>query len=586
MPRPQLLSKLALLLGTIATTIAATIATPSPVLAKAERIYVTYGLLERSVQLEALERYAATGQLDDDLYVYTSYVSEEQRQQLRKILRTKAEISPVAISQFLYSPQGELLLKRLGQVIQPEARTDGAVAIRSALILAAADPVEGLSPLNIMRKFPTRGIRVDLQKTLQVAGEIEKVFSENQRYVKQVMAQADFAAAAAPIARGSTTEGRSSLINLANPGRIPFSTTTLQLTDSARIQSTGISPARSFPVDVYLPNVTSSTPAIVISHGVGSDRITFRALAKHLASHGFAVFVPEHPGSSGKQIDALIRGLASEVAEPTEFLDRPLDVKYLLDYFSKLGSTDARFKNVNFQKVGVLGQSFGGYTALALGGAKLDFENLKAICTEDALLNTFNVSLALQCRATQLFNQNYPLEDSRIAAIVSINPFASAVFGNRSLEKIQIPTLIISSGSDTIAPAVPEQIFPFTQLKMRDRYLVMMPQGSHFSFLEDAGGPGPINIPEGVVGPNPIQARRYMNALGLAFFRSYLTPQVGFRSFLTPGYVKSISDDSQPIGLVTSFDRTDIKTPTSPTKVMPPAAIDPTSAPSPAPLVK
>ncbi len=566
----QLLPKLALLLGTIATT---TIALASPVLAKAERIYVTYGLLERSVQLEALERYAETGQLDDDLYVYTSYVSKEQRQQLRKILQAKADVSAVAISQFLYSPQGELLLKRLGQFIQPEARTDGGVAIRSALILAAADPVEGLSPLNIMRKFPTRGIRINLQKTLQVAGEIEKVFSQNQRYVNQVAAAADRAAAAAPIARSS--------INLANPGRIPFNTTTVQLIDSTRTQATGESQARSFTVDVYLPKLTSTTPAVVISHGVGSDRGTFRALAKHLASHGFAVFVPEHPGSSGKQIDALIRGLASEVAEPTEFLDRPLDIKYLLDYFTKLSRTDSRFKNINFQQVGVLGQSFGGYTALALGGAKLDFDNLKAICTEEALLNTFNVSLALQCRATQLFHQNYPLADSRIAAIVSINPFTSAVFGPSSLDKIQIPTMIISSGSDTIAPAVPEQIIPFTQLKMRDRYLVMMPQGSHFSFLEDAGGPGPINIPEGVVGPNPAQARHYMDILGLAFFRSYLTPQVGFRSFLTPGYVKSISDESQPIGLVTEFDpKAEIKLPTK--------ATTPTASPttSPVPLVK
>jgi predicted dienelactone hydrolase len=511
-----------------------------------------------------------TGELDDDLYVYTSYVSPEQRLQLRKILQSKADVGPVAISQFLYSPQGELLLRRLGQVIQPESRTDGGVAIRSALILAAADPIDGLSPLNIMRKFPTRGIRVDLQKTLQVAGEIEKVFSENKRYVNQVAAAAIMAAAAAPVAR--------SPINLSSPGRIPFTTSTVQLTDSARSQSTGVSTdKRSFSVDVYVPSLTSKTPAVVISHGVGSDRVTFRTLAKHLASHGFAVFVPEHPGSNGKQIDALIRGLASEVAEPTEFLDRPLDIKYLLDHFSQLSRTDTRLKNVNFQQVGVLGQSFGGYTALALGGATLNFDNLKEICTEEALLNTFNVSLSLQCRATQLFNQNYPLADSRIAAIISINPFTSAVFGTSSLNKIQVPTMIISSGSDTIAPAVPEQIVPFTQLKMRDRYLVMMPQGSHFSFLEDAGGPGPINIPEGVVGPNPAQARRYMNALGLAFFRSYLTPQVGLRPFLTPGYVKSISDDSQPIGLVTSFDlNSDIKLPT----------VTPTPTTSPVPLAK
>jgi hypothetical protein len=71
--------------------------------------------------------------------------------------------------------------------------------------------------------------------------------------------------------------------------------------------------------------------------------------------------------------------------------------------------------------------------------------------------------------------------------------------------------------------------------------------------------------------------------LGLAFFRTHLTPQVGFRSFLTPGYVKSISDESQPIGLVTSFDlKSDIKLPTR--GVTPTATPTPTI--SPVPLVK
>lgn len=547
----QLLHQFGRIFVTLATLTTSTIAlntivAVSPAMAKAERIYVTYGLLERSITFEALEQYANTGDLDDDLYVYTSYVNPEQRKQLRKILQSKADISAVALSQFLYSPQGELLLKRLGQVIQPEARTDGAVAIRSALILAAADQKEGLSPLNIMRQFPTRGIRVDLQKTLQVAGEIERILSQTQRYVNQVVATANLAAAASPI--------RSSL-NLANPGRIPFDTSTMTLRDDTRMQITGIGQGRSFPVDVYLPRVSSSVPAVVISHGVGSNRTTFRYLAKHLASHGFAVFVPEHPGSNGNQIDALLRGLASEVAEPSEFLDRPLDIKYLLDHFSRLKNTDSRFKAINFQKVGVIGQSFGGYTALALGGAPLNFATLKENCTEETLLNTFNVSLALQCRATQLFAQNYPLSDSRIAAIIAINPLASAVFGPGSLGKIQIPTMMISSGADTVAPAVQEQILPFTQLVgAGDRYLVMMTQGSHFSVLEDVGGPGPISIPEGVIGPNPAQARRYVNALGLAFFQSYLTPQIRLRSFLSSGYVKSISDESMPISLVTTFD--------------------------------
>ena len=564
LPRlPQPLSPLAFTTIALTTAITAALTTALPAAQAADRIYVTYGLLERSIGFDALENFAKTGELDDDLFVYTSYVSPEQRKQLRSALQTKTEISPVAISQFLYSPQGELLLKRLGEVIQSESRTDGSVGIRAALILAAADSTEGFSPLSIIRKFPTRGIRVDLQKTLQVAGELERLVSQTQKSMSQIVALADRNAAASPLKK---------TIDLSNLGRIATDRFTVSLTDNSRVQITGNTQPRSFSVDVYLPRITSNTPAIVISHGVGSDRTTFKYLAAHLASHGFAVFVPEHPGSNSNQIQSLLRGLTSEVAEPTEFLDRPFDVKYLLDHFSNLARTDSRLKSVNFKKVGVLGQSFGGYTALALAGAPLNFQSLKENCTESTLLTTFNISLALQCRATQLFNQDYPLADSRVAAVISINPLTSAVFGPVSLGKIKIPTMIVSSGSDTVAPSLPEQVLPFTQLEMSDRYLVVMPIGSHFSTLADASSsPGSISLPEGVIGPNPAQARRYMNTLSLAFFRTHLTAQgVSFRSFLTSGYVKSISDSTMPISLVTDFDPTaPIIPPVTPAPVIP-----------------
>jgi predicted dienelactone hydrolase len=550
---PQFLPQLAL------TTIAAAAAltTMAPVAQAAERIYVTYGLLERSISIDALENFAKTGEVDDDLYVYTSYVSPDQRKQLRSALQTRADVSPVAISQFLYSPQGELLLKRLGQVIQSEARTDGAIGIRAALILAAADSTEGFTPLSVIRKFPTRGIRVDLQKTLQVAGALQRLVSDTQQYVGKVVALADRNAAEFPVQQ---------TMDLITPGQIATDRFTVTLTDNTRFPITGNKQPRSFPVDVYLPRITTNTPAIVISHGLGSDRTTFKYLATHLASHGFAVFVPEHPGSNANQIQALLSGLSSEITDPTEFIDRPLDVKYLLDYFSNLSRTDSRLKFVNFQKVGILGQSFGGYTVLALAGAPLNFQSLNENCTESTLLNTFNISLSLQCRATQLFNQNYPLADPRIAAVIAINPLTSIIFGPASLGEIKIPTMIVSSGSDTIAPSLPEQILPFTQLKMSDRYLVMMPDGSHFSTLEEASSsPGSVSVPDAVIGPDPAQARRYMDALSLAFFRTYLTDQgANFRSFLTSSYVKSISNPENPISLVNNFDPTAPIVPTVP----------------------
>ena len=511
----------------------------------AERVYLTYGLLERSVSFEGLRQYAETGELDDDLFVYTGYVTPEQRQQLRSILQSKADVDAVSISQFLYSPQGELLLKRLGQVIQPEARTEGGVAIRAALILAAADKQKGLTPLNVIAKFPTRGIRIDLQSTLRVAGELERIITETQKYVIAITNEADREITALPNTRVA--------LDLAARGRIPFDRTSVTLTDAFRPNQVGVITPRTVPVDIYQPRTLNQAkvPVVVISHGVGSDRSTFRYLATHLASHGFAVFVPEHPGSSAKQITSLLRGIAQEVAEPSEFVDRPLDIRYLLDTFSK----DSRYQNLDFNRVGVVGQSFGGYTALTLAGASLNFDNLAKECTEERLLNTFNVSLTLQCRATQLDPRNYELSDPRIAATIAINPLSSAVHGQASIEQIKTPTMIVSGGSDTVAPAVAEQIVPFTWLKMRDRYLVMIDQGSHFSFLEEPPpGSDSIPVPPEIVGPSPTQARRYMSSIGLAFFRTYLADQLVFKSFLTASYAKSISDPKLPIVLITQFD--------------------------------
>jgi len=97
---------------------------------------------------------------------------------------------------------------------------------------------------------------------------------------------------------------------------------------------------------------------IVISHGLGSDRTSFEYLATTLASYGFAVAV-EHPGSNAQQLRSLLAGRANEVTEPNEFINRPLDVKYLLDELERRDKSDPSFQ-LNLQQVGVIGQSLGG----------------------------------------------------------------------------------------------------------------------------------------------------------------------------------------------------------------------------------
>jgi predicted dienelactone hydrolase len=532
----------------------------------ADRIYVSYSVLERSISVKSLETYAKQGKIvDEDLAVYAQYANPKDLEQLRTALTSKADIDAVAVSQFLYSSQGENLLKRLGQVIQPESRQSDYKAIRAALIGAAVDP-EGLTLLNFFRKFPTRSLRIDVERSLEIASTLEKLVNQTKRATLAIIEQSTLEMGREGAIAKKLTE------DLRTPGPFKWKKQTVPLVDPSR-GSTPSSPTsgtiqpfpiqtetsgRLIPVDIYLPNsgqakLPKTLPVIVISHGLGSDRTTFAYLGSHLASYGFAVLIPEHPGSNARQFEALLRGVANELAEPAEFVDRPLDVTFLLNEIERQATTNSFLRGrLNLQQVGVIGQSFGGYTALALAGAPINLQELHTGCTD--LANTLNLSLLLQCRALLLEQNETALRDSRVKAVIALNPFTSEVFGQASLNQIKIPTMIVAGNGDTVAPALLEQIQPFTELSRDDKYLVLMDGGTHFSFLSSGSQSGiTVSLPVEVAGPNPAVARRYLDALSVAFFKTYLANKPAYQAYLSASYTTDISEDSMPISLVRSL---------------------------------
>jgi predicted dienelactone hydrolase len=559
---PRLLVGLGVsLLGLLGGAIAA------PALA-AERVYITFDVLSRSISVAALEEYAITGKSnDEDLAVYAQYAKPKELETLRLALRSRADLSPTTVAQFLYSPQGETALKRLGEVIQPASQQSGDKAIRAALILAASDP-EGLTPLNVLKKFPTQGIRIDVARSLGIFNELQRLINQSRRAAQVINTLAESEATTEPLPESDTRdlrrrgpyEPRKQTINLNDPNRTATTATPQPV-------PTRLALGRVYPVDLYLPNQLPSgsqvgsptrpqrlVPVVVISHGLGSDRSSFAYLAEQLASHGFAVLVPEHPGSSSRQIQALVQGTAEEVAEPDEFANRPLDVSYLLTYLEQQSASNPDYRSLNLKQVGVIGQSFGGYTALALAGAPINFSELSTTC--QSLDQSFNVSLALQCRALQLAAQGQTrsdFRDPRVAAILAMNPIASAVLGQQSLSQIQVPTMIVTGSADTVAPALFEQIRPFIWLTTPEKYLVQMELGTHFSVI--GGGPTDSNsptipFPQEVIGPNPAIAHRYMDALAVAFFQVTLANQPNYRTYLSAAYAQSISERSLQLSLV------------------------------------
>lgn len=529
--KPSIWLKLILGLGTC--LLPAFVARPAW---SAERLNLSYGLVERSIEIDSLERYARTGKVDDQLATYAQYADQAQLNQVRRIFLTPIPLDRVAVSQFLYTPTGERLLETLGEVIQTDSNLSGFYAIRASLILAASDK-QGLTLLNVLRKFPSRAISINLARSLQIAEAINSLVNQTQNAIAAVKKQASTEATTTPAPRNA------SIRDLRQPGSFRWSKQSITLNDTSR--------QRKYPADIYLPTAPGSRPVIVISHGLGSDRTSFAYLAEHLASYGFVVAVPEHPGSSSQQLQALLTGTADQVTSPREFIDRPLDVKYLLDELTRLSASDPAFQGrMNLQQVGVVGQSFGGYTALALAGANFGSAALGNDCP--ALENSLNVSLLLQCLALSLPQPQYDLSDVRVQAAIAINPVDSKIMGKAGLEQIKIPVTIISSSVDTVTPALPEQIQPFTWLTTPNKYLALIDGGTHFSTIAESPN-SVVPVPERVIGPSPLVARRYVRALSLAFFQTYVAGETSYRPYLSASYANAISQQPLPLSLVRSL---------------------------------
>ncbi|WP_414528698.1 alpha/beta hydrolase [Nodularia chucula] len=509
----------------------------------AERIYVTLSASKTSISVTALEKYAEDGVINHELAFYQQYLPAKQFQKLQGILLTPVKVSPVLLSQFLYTPQGEFILHRLAQVIQPQTQQpQGISTLRSALISAAGEP-GGLTLLNLLRKYPYSDIHINLRRSFSLARELENIINETESAIAAVTKQSHLEAANIPQPLNFLE-----LADLGHPGKFQLQKHTLKFFDSTR--------HRLLLTDVYIPHVQTPAPVIVISHGLGTDSSNFEYLATHLASHGLAVVVPNHPGSTS------LHHQSSTVIEPGEFQDQPLDVKYVLNQLEQINHSDSRFQSrLNLQQVGVFGQSLGGYTALALAGAEINFPQLAQDCTPEALNKSWNMSLLFQCSALALqqdSRKKYNLQDERVKAAIAVNPITSSIFGEAGFSQIKTPVMIVSSSADSVAPALYEQIQPFSWLQNSPKYLVMLLGGTHFSTIGD-GNPTSqqVSLPTDVTG-DASQARDYINLLSLPFFQTYVAAKSEYLPYLNAAYTNSISRESLGLKLVQTFSQTQL----------------------------
>lgn len=508
----------------------------------AEELIVTFGILQRSIPIADLERFATTGELTPQLKIYSQQLqlSDSQLEQIQDVLSTPATISPVAVAQFLYTEQGVLLLEQIGRVVQTPVRQANVQALRASLILAAADPGADFTLVNVLKAYPTGVMRVDLAEGLAIAQEVNQAILQSEAAFAEVRAIAQADAAANPV------DGES-LLRLVQSER-------QYRVDRIEVVVPGV----PRPVQLYLPEVLPGQqgrppqgfPLVVISHGLGGTGTSYTYLADYLAEAGIAVAALEHTGSNDQQLSALLTGLSSNVVQNEEFLRRPREVSLTLNALANLNTSPSPIqRQLNLSRVGVIGQSFGGYTALALAGATFDSGGLVEVCPPSTL--SFNPSLLLQCQAASMINPGVSLADPRVGSIFVINPVGSALFGETGYGQIAVPTMVVASTADTIAPAFPEQLQPFAWLATPARYLLMIDQGTHFSTIGDvAAGDQPVAIPPEIIGPRPEVVWSYMQVLSLAYFKLTLEDDQRFEPALSAAFAAALANAPYPLSLV------------------------------------
>ncbi len=513
----------------------------------AETIIVSYGALERSILIEDLEAFAQGQDLSPQLAAYARYadLTDADLAALRDILTEQAEISHVDLSQFLYTAQGTTLLELLGSIIQTPTRQSGFSAIRAGVILAAADETEGLSILNFLKQYPTPGIRIDLARGLSVAESVFVTLDHAERAFTLVHALA------AESAQQSPSE------NLFATQQLLFELPRFDVRQELiRL------PARQVEATLFLPQPRLSgqpwpdeIPIVVISHGLGDGRTSYDYLANYLAERGFAVASLDHPGSNSEQIAQLLSGLSPELIDDREFANRPVDVSELLNELAQFADTQPDLRDrLNTENVGVIGHSFGGYTALALGGATYSSESLSQACEPQP--DYLNPSLLLQCQASASIDESLVLKDDRVRAVLAVNPVGRDIFGPSGFGNVSVPTMIFSATGDTVAPALPEQIEPFTWLQTPSRYLVLASDTTHFSVIDwDQTNEPLITVPEGLLGTSPEIAKDYLQTLALVFMLRHLGQDSRYEAALTAQFIERsvVRSPLAPLSLINNL---------------------------------
>ena len=253
-------------------------------------------------------------------------------------------------------------------------------------------------------------------------------------------------------------------------------------------------PMGPFKLDVAIGGkpVDKVKALILLSHGISGTETGHSALGQALARNGYLVAALRHPGDNWQDRSLMEKG-------PGRYFDeRPRQASRVIDaILADPAWRDRIVADSQGPRVGALGHSAGGYTVLALAGARPDLSRMRKHCQAEASEDPIFCSLGRSGDAA-LPVATTSLKDERVRAIVAMAP-TGVLLTAESLAAVRSATLIYVADLDRFL--IPKFHGEWVASNLPAANLHRVPNAWHFAFMDSPSMS--ILSPDGDIAANP-----------------------------------------------------------------------------------
>ncbi|NES08076.1 MAG: alpha/beta hydrolase [Okeania sp. SIO2F4] len=130
------------------------------------------GPIKASIKVKDLRQFAETGKTTKTISQALG-ISKVNPNTVRGLMTLEVGANVANLAKVLYSNIGQNLTKGVTEVVQTRHNYESDKALRSAIILAAADD-NRISVLEVLEKYPTAEMHIDVGKINEIVGKVKE----------------------------------------------------------------------------------------------------------------------------------------------------------------------------------------------------------------------------------------------------------------------------------------------------------------------------------------------------------------------------------------------------------------------------